>query len=232
MKLGIMQPYFFPYMGYFELICRTDRWIVFDVVQYNPKSWMNRNRILHPKEGWQYIGMPVEKTSRGTLIRDVLVKDRSAAQVRILGQLAHYKKHAPYFNQVSELVRIAFEASNSQRLVDVNISGLKAVSDYLGIRFDWSLCSEMDLKLDDIEHPGQWALKIAMQLGAREYINPPGGKAIFEHEEWEQAGITLRFTELPNFKYDCRPYAHVDHLSILDVLLWNDPGAVLEELQG
>ena len=90
-----MQPYFFPYLGYFELIARVDRWVVFDVVQYNAKSWMNRNRILHPKEGWQYITVPVEKAPRGTLIRDIRVKDMVDSRERVLGQMVHYKKKAP-----------------------------------------------------------------------------------------------------------------------------------------
>jgi len=55
MRLGIMQPYFFPYLGHFSLISSVDKWIVFDVTQYTPKTWMNRNRILHPKTGWQYV---------------------------------------------------------------------------------------------------------------------------------------------------------------------------------
>ena len=70
-----MQPYFFPYLGYFELIARTDRWVVLDTVQYNRKSWMNRNRILHPNNGWQYINAPVHHAPRGTLIEKVFVQD-------------------------------------------------------------------------------------------------------------------------------------------------------------
>ena len=64
MRLGIMQPYFFPYLGYFDLINSTDRWIVFDTVQYIRHGWINRNRILHPNEGWQYIIVPIMKAKR------------------------------------------------------------------------------------------------------------------------------------------------------------------------
>lgn len=51
MRLGIMQPYFFPYPGHFALIAHVDQWLVFDITQYTPKTWMNRNRILHPRGG-------------------------------------------------------------------------------------------------------------------------------------------------------------------------------------
>ncbi len=226
MKLGIMQPYFFPYLGYFELIARTDQWIVFDVVQYNAKSWMNRNRILHPKHGFQYVGVPVRKVPRGTLIHDIRIKDNEAAFSLILGQINHYRKYAPYFRQIEDLVRSAFESLKSDRLVDLNIATLTATCSYLNIAFKWSLCSEMDLELSNIEHPGQWALKIASQLGARQYINPPGGRDIFKPAEWEKAGIDLQFMEMPQIKYDCSPYEFIAHLSILDVLMWNDPEIV------
>ena len=96
LTLGIMQPYLFPYIGYFDLINRTDQWVVFDLVQYNSKSWMNRNRVLHPVKGWQYITAPVSKCSLGTLIKDVFIKDMEAVEQKIMGQLQHYKKSEKY----------------------------------------------------------------------------------------------------------------------------------------
>jgi len=231
-KLGIMQPYFFPYLGYFTLIARTDRWVVFDVVQYNARSWMNRNRILHPQTGWQYVRVPVHHAPKGTLIREIRVQDREAALGRLLGQLQHYRKRAPHFDAVVGLARAAFARAASDRLVDVNIATLAATCDYLGVPFNWSLCSDMGLDLGDVEHAGQWALKIAQQLGAKTYLNPPGGRAIFQPAEWEAAGIELGFVDPPPLQYDCKPYAFVEHLSMLDVLMWNRPEAVTAAMRG
>src|SRR5690606_41900370 len=70
-RLGIMQPYFFPYLGYFSLIAATDRWIVFDPVQYIRKGWMNRNRVLKQGGGVKYVGITMAPHSRETLIRDM-----------------------------------------------------------------------------------------------------------------------------------------------------------------
>lgn len=226
MKLGIMQPYFFPYLGYFELIYRTDFWVVFDVVQYNARSWMNRNRIHHPTEGTQYISAPVRRAGHGTAIRDVRLVDRAAALSRILGQLNHYRRHAPHYDAVVALVRDAFAAAEGDRLVDLNVAGLAAVCRHLDIPFRWSACSDLGVDLSAVEHPGQWALEIADYLGASEYLNPPGGRDLFRPEEWRSRGISLRFTSLPTLRYDCRPYAFVEHLSILDVLMWISPGNV------
>ena len=71
MILGIMQAYFFPYLGYFDLINCSDKWIVFDTVQYIRHGWVNRNRILHPTEGWQYIIVPIRKSKREAVLSSV-----------------------------------------------------------------------------------------------------------------------------------------------------------------
>lgn len=231
LTLGIMQPYFFPYIGYFALIAQTDRWVVFDVVQYNAKSWMNRNRILHPQTGWQYVGVPVHHAPKGTLIREIRVQNKEAALDRLLGQLQHYHRRAPHFPAVVELVRNAFVRASTDRLVDLNVATLAATCEYLGLTFDWSVCSEMGLDLNGIEHAGEWALRISAQLGADTYINPPGGRGIFRPEEWAAAGIALRFLDPPALRYDCAPYAFIESLSILDVLMWNRPETIAAALR-
>lgn len=228
MKLGIMQPYFFPYLGYFELILRTDKWVVFDVVQYHTKSWMTRNRILHPVNGWQYINVPVEKAPRDTLICDIRLTDKDAALARILGQIMHYKKHAPYYHEVVKLIERTFNSVNSDRLEDLNTASLIETCKYLNINFNYSICSRLDLDLSYIKHPGQWALQISIQLGADEYINPIGGENIFIKTEWEKEGITLRFLNHLPFKYNCSPYEFIPGLSIIDVLMWSQPEEIIK----
>jgi hypothetical protein len=226
----MMQPYFFPYLGYFELIAISDMWVVFDNTQYNKRTWMNRNRMLHPKGGWQYIGVPVQKSPHGTLIKDIRVVDARRAMTRILRQLDHYRRCAPYYDQTISLIRAAFANAPRDCLVDINVSTLKETCAFLGVNFNWTFCSEMESTLDGIEHAGRWALRVAQQLGAREYVNPPGGRTIFRPEEWRRARINLTFTSLRPFPYTCAPFEHVEHLSILDVLMWNGATAVREEL--
>lgn len=226
MKLGIMQPYFFPYLGYFDLINRTDRWIVFDIVKYSAKSWMNRNRILDGRGAWQYISLPVDKHCADGLIKDVRILDKDAACKRILGQINHYRSvRAPRFTPVKQLIEACF-AIDSDKLVDLNVRGMELVCETLGIQFDYQIMSQMDMALPEILHPGQWALEISDQLGADEYINPPNGRPIFVPEEFEAREIKLTFTDLIDFKYHCGPYPFIEHLSILDALMWNDPEQV------
>jgi hypothetical protein len=227
LTLGIMQPYFFPYLGYFDLINRTDRWIVFDVVKYAPKSWMNRNRILHPSEGWQYISIPVDKRAGDGVIKNVKILDVGAAQHKIRGQIEHYRKGgAPYFSAVARLLDECFSGLQGNLLRDVNVRSLALVCDYLGITFNCTNLSEMSLELPVIQHPGQWALEISCALGADVYLNPPGGRDIFRADEWKDRNIRLGFTNLVSFVYPTRHYSFIEHLSIIDVLMWNSPETV------
>jgi len=231
MKLGIMQPYFFPYLGYFDLINRTDRWIVFDVVKYAPKSWMNRNRVLDPSKDWQYINVPVDRHVGEGRICDVTVIEAKAAHARILGQLLHYRKaRAPYYTPVTELVNEAFASHRGKLLRDLNLRTLLAVCNYLGIEINYDILSEMHLTLPAIDHAGQWALEIAGALGAREYINPPSGRDIFREADWRARGIDLSFTKPLDYHYPSGSYTFVERLSILDVLMWNAPDAVKAHL--
>lgn len=223
--LGIMQPYFFPYIGYFQLIASVKTGIIFDIVKYKRKSWMNRNRILNASGGWQYINVPV-KTCEGTLIRDAQVIDPCAAQRQIRGQLEHYRGKAPYFREVMQLVDGVFTSARTPGIGELNTRSLSAVCEYLDLDFNWSTCSQMELELPPIEHAGQWALEISSKLGAERYVNLPGGREIFVTQEWEQRGIELRFISPASYVYSTSPYNFEENLSILDVLMWNAPHEV------
>ena len=105
MKVAIMEPYFFPYLGHFDLINAADAWIAFDTSQYTRHRFGNRNRILHPKSGWQYIIIPVVKHSQKTPFCEMKIADHINWRQRILGQLTHYKRSAPYYEDVVDFVR-------------------------------------------------------------------------------------------------------------------------------
>ena len=92
MKIGIMQPYFFPYLGYISLIKHTDEFLLFDPVQFIRHGWIERNRILKPGAGWQYISVPLKKHEQTALIQDVQIDNSQNWREKILAQLGHYKK--------------------------------------------------------------------------------------------------------------------------------------------
>lgn len=232
LRLGIMQPYFFPHVAHFALIDHVDRWVVLDVTQYTPKTWMNRNRVLHPSEGSMYVTVPVCSGSRNKLTRDIVLHDPEAGLRSVTGKLLHYRRVAPYFPQVVGLVEQAFSERPDNSLVALNSTALRVTCEYLSIDFHFAICSELGLDLSRIEHAGQWSLRISQQLGATEYLNPVGGVALFQPAEFEAAGIHLRFLDLAPMTYHVpAPYTFIPSLSILDALMWNDPKDVIAHIR-
>jgi WbqC-like protein family len=221
-----MQPYFFPYVGHFGLIAAVDEWIVFDITQYARKSWINRNRILHPTEGWQYVSAPLAKSTTRMTIHEAQVADPSALHQSLLGKLGHYRKTAPYFAEVKAIVDNTFAALEGDSLVALNVAGLKMVCAYLDLPFRYRICSELNLAFPDEMGPGDWAPAIARQLGASCYVNPSRGRELFQPSDFTDHGIELRYAEFGEFTYETPGYTFVPGLSILDALMWVDADRV------
>ncbi len=229
-SVGIMQPYFFPYWGHFALIAATDQWVVFDVTQYTPKTWMNRNRVLHPTQGWQYVSVPLQGASMAIRTSEARLVDRQACGEQIVRQLMHYKKRAPFYAATIELVRAAFAQPSDDSLVSLNVASLQHTCDYLGIAFKPQVCSRMGLDLPDQLGAGDWAPTIASQMKATRYVNPAGGRELFDPARFEADGIELAFLETDEFVYPVPGRPFEPNLSILDVMMWNSPEHIREVL--
>ncbi|MCK5116111.1 MAG: WbqC family protein [Candidatus Aegiribacteria sp.] len=222
--IAIMQPYFFPYLGYFSLIKHTDYFIVFDEVQYIRKGWMNRNRILAPEKpngGWQYISLPIQKAHREALISDIYINNNILWKDKLLHQLEHYRKKAPYFAEVTLFLSQTLN-TNENSIAHLNAHLLDSVCEYLSIPFNYTISSEMDFPEMTVNHPGDWALNISKYLNVSTYINPSGGKEIFPKEDWNTHGINLRFltSNLPS--YSQRREESIMGLSIIDIMMFNN----------
>lgn len=223
MRLGIMQPYFFPYLGHFALIARCDEWVVFDITQYTPKTWMNRNQVMHPNGGTHWLSVPLANGSISIRTCEAKVLDVAATRESILGKLSHYRKRAPHARAVEALVREAFDLdAGDNALVHLDVRGLDVVCRYLDLPFRRRIASELALELPPALKPGEWALEICSRLGASAYLNPIGGAALFDAARWAERGIALDFLRSAPFAYAEAPA----NLSILDVLMWNSPEVV------
>lgn len=222
MKLGIMQPYFFPYLGYYSLIKHTDKWVVFDNVQYIRRGWINRNRIIHPtKPESIYITVPVKDSGQETSIRDALIDDALDWRSHMLSQIeSAYKKRAPYYSPVRSLLQSVLSLETPY-ISELAVYSLQAVCAYLHIPFDCSVFSRMNLKIGPVDEPGDWALRISAALDADTYINPPGGQALFEHRKFEEENIKLQFLQIHFEPYNQKKSVFLEGLSILDVLMFN-----------
>lgn len=230
MQLGIMQPYFFPNLAHFALIAATDSWVVFDVTQYTRKSWMNRNRILHPTRGWHYVSVPLEQTSLETKIYEARVADMAGVRKSLHGKISHYKKSAPHYDSVLQLINRVFDGAADNSLVSLNVSCLTEVCSLLDIPFSFQICSQMNLNFPQAMAPGDWAPFICEHLKASSYVNPAGGRALFDPKQFEALGVDLRFAEFSDLSYPTPGYDFEPGLSILDALMWVDVDQVRSAL--
>ncbi|NCT84817.1 MAG: WbqC family protein [Comamonadaceae bacterium] len=227
-----MQPYFFPYLGHFSLIAAVDEWVVFDITQYTPKSWMSRNRVLHPKEGWQYVNVPLSNSSISIKTHEARILDLDATRRALLGKLSHYKGRAPFYRATLGVVERTFERCQGRDdLVALNVAGLQEVCAHLQLPFRHRVCSALQLDFPTGLQAGDWALHISRQLGATHYLNPASGRDIFDPVKFAAQGIALQFLQPLPFAYATPPYQHEAHLSVLDALMWNAPEQLLDAIR-
>lgn len=231
MILSVMQPYFFPYLGYFLLIKHADTFVSFDTPQYIDRGWVNRNRIIHQnRPEAAYITVPLQKHPFDAAINQVEIDNAQDYRGRILGQVdASYKKRAPFFRPVRELLLSCLEGE-TQSLARLNELSLIKTCEYLGLPFNLQVFSRMDLQIDPVLDSGEWGLNISKAMGASRYINAPGGMALFDQKKFDDAGIDLRFLKIRFTPYEQKKPVFLEGLSILDVMMFNPPEKVLSML--
>ncbi len=222
MKLAAMQPYFFPYLGYFGLIKHSDRFLIGDNVQFIKGGWIARNRMLKQEQGWQYIGVPLAKHPLNTLIRDVKICVRDPWQGKIFNLLRHYKRKAPFYGEVIEFLEKVL-SYQTDSISDLNAHLLAETCRYIGIPFRGIAFSDLDFFVEDVNAPDEWALNICRAIGADSYINPPGGMEFYDRSKYARAGISLQFLKVNLRRYDQRREPFEEGLSILDVMMFNTP---------
>ncbi len=220
MKLGIMQPYFFPYLGYFSLIKNTDHFVFFDTPQYVRRSWMNRNRILNANGEVCYISVPLKKAPQRTAIKDMEIDNSRPWAEEMIAKFVHYKRCAPFYKEtVAFFEHVVGGHFNS--LSELNIASTIATCEYLGLAQQFETFSTMGLTIANVNAADEWALEITKAMNYEVYVNPPGGKSFFDQEKYKQNGIELQFLQVNLLPYD-QHIAHFESgLSILDVLMFN-----------
>jgi hypothetical protein len=229
MRVGMMQPYFFPYLGYFGLIHATDCWVVFDTAQYIRRGWVNRNRVLSTGQcPWKYARVPVVKCARSTPIRDVRIDSRQTWQQDLFNSFDVYRnRKAPFYRSTVGFLQETLSIKTDV-LSDLLVHCLKRTCNYLQLPIDCRIFSDMPLSRADIDSPGDWTCQTSRQLGATTYVNPPGGRSIYDPDKFQKAGLELRFLEHKLPPYDQGESEFVAGLSIIDALMWNDVETVRE----
>lgn len=222
MKVAIMQPYFFPYLGYFQLINEVDVFVVYDDIKYTKKGWINRNRIISNRKE-AIITIPLKKDSDFLKISErYIAKDFDKKRmIRLIYD--GYKKSVSFSSVYPIVESIILESENN--LFDYVYSSLLKICDYLNIKTQ--IAKSSSLNFDRTKKNQEMVISICNCLEADIYINPIGGTELYSREEFNKSGIDLLFLRSQSRIYKQNVEEFIPWLSIIDVLFMNTKDEVI-----
>ena len=229
MKLAIMQPYFMPYIGYFQAMAAVDKYLLYDKVAFIKKGWINRNRIYIQNVGTQFITIPLKNKSSFTNILDVQIDNTTDWRSKMLNLIYYNYKRSPFFDVVYPLMENSIKQS-SELISEYNFVVLNQIATFLDINTPIELCTdpmyegieEQLAKYDDSLLRKYDRIKFICQANnADNYINPIGGQELYDKQIFAQQGITLNFVQTQVIPYPQLAPEFIPNLSIIDVLMHN-----------
>lgn len=215
MKVAIMQPYFFPYLGYFQLISAVDVFVIYDDVNYINRGWINRNNILANGQA-QRISLALGKSSQNSQINQIEVVDPGE---RLLKTIAQSYSKAPHFNTVYPMLEDILQ-HRDRNLGSYLSHLLTAVCGAMGIQT--RLVRSSDLQKDNTLKAQAKILGICEELQATHYINSIGGKELYQPAVFLEHGVSLSFLETRPVSYRQFGQTFAPNLSIIDTLMFNN----------
>jgi hypothetical protein len=238
MKLAIMQPYFFPYLGYYQTISAVDKYMLYDNLAYIKEGWVNKNRLLVVNGEPVYFLVHVKNKSSFKKIREIELVDNRHWREKMLKSIFMNYKRRPFFNEVYPLVEGVIN-EEVRLLTDLNAKSIFDVAKFLEIKTeittDTSKYADLEEKLanDVMELSARFptirlrnpqvkvirVLEICRAEGAETFINAWGGQALYDKEEFAQNNIELFFIRTDAYSYPQSTKVFHPHLSIVDVLM-------------
>lgn len=216
MKLAIMQPYFFPYIGYFQLIASADLFIVYDNIKYTKKGWINRNRMLQNGKDVMF-SLPLKSDSDHL---DVCQRGLSTDfnRDKLLNQIKGAYRRAPYFDQTLPLIEeiVRFDDAN---LFEYLHHAIVKTCAHLGITTEIRISS--DIAINHTLKNQDKVLALCEAVGANTYVNAIGGMELYAKDTFRDKGVDLKFIQAKPFEYPQLGDAFVPWLSIVDVMMFN-----------
>jgi hypothetical protein len=185
--IAIMQPYFLPYAGYFRLFAATDLFVIYDCVQFPRRGWVHRNRLVDASGKERWLTLPLAKVPQQTLIRDLRFSPGAAdVFAERMRSFAIFEQAPPSASPIMDALRDAggSPVSYIERL-------LNRVVAYLDL--PWNVVRSSSLAVPPSFRGQDRIIEIARRLGARAYVNAPGGRHLYDHDTFARAGIELRF---------------------------------------
>jgi hypothetical protein len=227
MKIGIMQPYFFPYIGYFQLIKSVDVFVIYDNIKYTKKGWINRNRLLLNGRDMMF-SLPLKNDSDSLNICErELAADFNSD--KMLNQIRGVYRRAPYFEQTFPLVEsiVRYKEKNLFRFLH---NSIVSTCKHLVIGTELRVSSEIDI--DHSLKNQDKVLALCQALGASTYVNAIGGTELYSKEAFLNKNIELKFIKTKPFEYAQFDNEFVSWLSIIDVMMFNPLENIDSEMLG
>lgn len=226
MKLAVMQPYFMPYIGYWQLINSVDKFVIFDDVNYINKGWINRNKILVNGEG-KYINILLKGASQNKRINEIELFYEENWQNKLLQTVKNSYKKAPCFEEAFPVIEHAVMIEE-KNLAEYLKKIICEITEYLEISTEILISSEIP-KNNGLK--GQEKIcDICERLGANAYINPIGGTELYSKDIFAQKGMELYFIQTEEIMYKQYSDNFVPWLSIIDVMMFNDKETIKQML--
>ncbi len=223
MKIGIMQPYFLPYLGYFQLIAATNQFILHDDLQYTKKGWLNRNRFLMNGQS-NLFTVSIKKTAYTDMIG---VKEISQQFCRksLLRKFFSAYRNAPYFKKNFPTVE-AIVLFKDDLLFGYTKHSISSLCQLLEIKSKLSPSSTLSLN-NNLKGESR-VISVCKKIGATSYINPLSGQDLYSKEKFEEHDIRLQFLAPKSLKYNQFKNHFVPNLSIVDALMFNETSRLVE----
>lgn len=224
MNLVVMQPYFFPHVGYFSLFDVADTFVIYDDVNYIKKGWINRNNFLSPTGPLRFT-LPISQASQNSKICDLQVLPLDSSRMKFFKMLSYTYSKAPHYQDVMGLLANIFDYKTPM-LADFLVNSLVKINDFLNISVNIIRSSQTNLgsELSGEER----IINIAQNLHAEKYINTIGGVSLYSSISFQNHGMEIQFLKHNGTDYHQFLDTHIPHLSILDVLMFNSPDDVIK----
>ena len=244
MRLAIMQPYFFPYIGYYQAIQAVDKYILYDNLNFIKDAWINRNRYLSKQGEIKYFNVPLKGKSSFKKIADIeIIENKSWRRKTLNSFYLNYKK-TKYFEEVYSLIETVINYPTN-KISELNFQSIKTVCNYLDIEtiitrnskdhqylekklesyslgieeYSYAKVTELDIKTIRV-------LEICRMEGAKVFINAIGGLNLYSKETFLSHGLDLKFIKTKNIEYNQFTQNFAPNLSIIDVMMFNSVAEV------
>lgn len=218
MKIAVMQPYLFPYIGYWQLMKEVDKFIIFDDVNYIQKGWINRNNILVNNQLFLFT-IPIVEASQNKMINELKVVSDYKWKTKLLKTLELAYKKAPHFDVIFPIIEQII--TNPHVFIkDYILHSFHLINDYLSI--ETAIVESSTIYNNHHLKASKRIIDICLKEKASTYINPLGGTDLYDKEEFEKNNLNLYFIKNNFIAYQQFNNDFIPYLSIIDILMFND----------